>query len=254
VILVDDRQGSKELVTPLRKAGLPAEHTRLDFGDVVFEGKGEKGKSVDIAVELKKLPELIMSIRDGRFSGHQLPGLLDTYDYSWLLVEGQWRNNAQGQMCSYKGRTLGWLPVRGGMSATEYIKHLLTYELCGGIHVYVTHDRQATIHFIVSLYRWWTDRALDKHTSHLVPHTAHHFLPVSPFRAAVQKFPGIGPHASLAVEQWFNGSLRDAVNAPLGEWAEIPVLSENRSKRLGMEVARKIVDFVTGEGDYQYGK
>ena len=38
-----------------------------------------------------KLPDLVSSLRTGRLSGHQLPGLVSSFDFSYLLVEGTWR-------------------------------------------------------------------------------------------------------------------------------------------------------------------
>ena len=46
VIFVDYRAGSFELIAPLRKLGLQVEKTTLDFGDIMFEGRGEKAEKV----------------------------------------------------------------------------------------------------------------------------------------------------------------------------------------------------------------
>lgn len=247
MVIVDDRAGSRDLIQPLKKAGLPVTSTRLDFGDVAFEGRGEQGAPVNIGIEYKHLPELVSSIRDGRFAGGQLPGLTGPdkmYDRSWLLVEGIYRHDDRGFLTTYKGRYRGWEPLKGSMHAVEFEKHVLTFEVCGGVTVRFTNSQADSVRYLQSLYRWWTDKNLDQHTSHLAVHTPHNIVPLSDFRQAVYRFPGVGLKVSAAVEQHFRGCLRDAVNAPAEEWAAIETKDKNgKVRRLGMKVAEGIVEF-----------
>lgn len=246
MVLVDDREGSKKLIEPLKRIGLPVESTRLEYGDIGFVGRGANGASLSIGVEYKQVGELITSIRDGRFAGGQLPGMRNQYDHAWLLVEGQWRSNESGQMTTYQGRYRGWQAFHGKMSAVEFEKHLLTFELCGGVSVRFTNSQQDTVRFLLALYRWWTSKDLDEHSSHIAVHTPHTMVPLSDFRQAVYRFPGIGIKTSWAVEQHFNGCLRDAVNASVEEWADISTEDKNgHSKRIGKKVASDIVEFLT---------
>src|ERR1035437_3942143 len=134
MILVDRRVGSNDLLAPLKAAGFDAQLVELAFGDIAFEGKGLNGTPLNVGVELKRLGDLVSSLRTGRLAGHQLPGLLRTYDYAWLLVEGQWRANAAGQVTTQKRSRL-WTVIPGKMTASELDKQLLTLELCGGLHV-----------------------------------------------------------------------------------------------------------------------
>lgn len=243
MLVIDDRAGSSDLYAPLKQMGLPVVLSRTEFGDVSFEGKGLAAHTLDIGIEHKKLGELIQSIRDGRFAGHQLPGMVKMYDRSWLLVEGQWKQDEQGQLVVKRG--MFW--TRGGMTASEYQKHLLTFQLCGGIYVHSTDTRLATLHWLSTLYRWWTDRSLDAHTSHLAVHTPAGFLPISEFRGAVSRFPGIGLRASLAVEEYFDGSLERAVLASVDEWAGIKVIDQKgKGRRLGLKVAQNVKAFCKG--------
>src|ERR1035437_5462042 len=202
VILVDRRVGSNDLLAPLKAAGFEAQLVELDFGDIAFEGKGPNGTTLNIGVELKVLGDLINSLRTGRLAGHQLPGLLKTYDHAWLLMEGMWHVDSQnGQLLrAVHGR---WKKIPGHMSASELEKQILTLELCGGLHVAHTHTRADTVRFLGNLYHWWTDRALDNHTSHLALHVSPTVYAISPFRAAVCQWPAIGVKTSKAVEQRF---------------------------------------------------
>lgn len=254
MILVDTRSGSKELIKPLRDAGLDVEGAVLEFGDVVFEGKGAHGSSVDVAIEFKKLGELISSIRDGRFAGHQLPGLVDhgRFDYAWLLVEGYWKHDDKGFLSTYQGKQRGWVPVRGRMTAAEFEKHLLTYEVCSGIRLRFSNSRRDTIRILVNLYRWWTDTALDHHTSHIQIHEPASLIPISDFRRAVCMWPGVGLKVSAAAEERFLNkegmpSVAYAASADQDEWAEI-VTSDDKGnlRRFGHTAAEKLVQFLRG--------
>lgn len=254
MILVDDRDGSKELFRPLKAAGLPVELTRLHSADLAFEGKGEAGKIVSIGIEHKRLDarsnDIIQSLRDGRLSGEQLPKMLGengSYDYGWLIVQGQWRTNALGQLTVYKGPLRGWCVVPGKMTGDELEKQLLTLDICGGLRVRYCETQAASIRYVETLYRWWTDRALDEHTSHLAVHAPHSLVALSDFRKAVCQWPGIGVRVSKAVEEHFEGSLRRAANANAVEWSDIQTFDrKGGSKRLGMSTATRIVDFLKG--------
>lgn len=207
MILVDRRVGSKDLVEPLRTFGMPVEMVELDFADVAFTGRGAKGTPVDIGIELKKLNDLVGSLRSGRLAGHQLPGLRSQYEHAWLCVEGLWKANEHGMVTTYQGKYRGWANLPGKMMASELEKQVLTLELCGGLHVRYTNSRADTVRFMATLYRWWTDSALDHHTSHLAVHDQPTLIPIDEYRAAFCKFPGIGVKASKAVADYFHNSI-----------------------------------------------
>src|SRR5258708_9100747 len=211
VLLVDNRAGSKELIKPLTKAlgSLNVEATILPFGDVAFVGKGLEGAPIDIGLEFKSLSDILACCRDGRFAGHKMPGMRRTYAYSWLLIEGLWRTE-NGLITTYQGPKRGWRAHPSRMKGSEFEKHLLTFELCGGMHVHLSNTRSDTLNFILNLYRWWTDSALDAHTSHLAVHTPATLGEVSPFRRAVMAWPGLGQKVSKSVEEEFSGQIRAA--------------------------------------------
>lgn len=248
MLLIDDRVGSKDLLKPLKAAGLPAEIARLDFADVCFQGKGPNGSALDIGVELKTLSDLVGSLRSGRLAGHQLPGLSSHYDYTWLIVEGLWRHDEAGQVVMYRGKMRGWQPIPGRMTASELEKQVLTLENCGGMHVRYVNSRRDTVRFISNLYRWWTDIAVDMHTSHLAVHTAPTIVPVSDFRQAIMRWPNIGLKTSKAVELAFRGSIRAACLASIEEWATIETITDKgQARRLGVKAATEIVKFLEGK-------
>lgn len=254
MILVDSRIGSADLAEPLADMGLPVETTTLDYSDICFEGRGDDDRRVGIGIELKKLPDLVSSLRTGRLSGHQVPGLSGpdkVFDYAWVLIEGHYRPSANGVIEVPKPKRRfkqdEWVELPGRMTLAEMEKRVTTLELLCGLHIRYTSSRANTLHFLANLYRWWTDRAMDQHTSHLTPHTAHSFLPLSDFRQTVMRFPNVGLKASRAVEEYFDGSLRDAVNASVNDWAEIVTIDKTgKPRRLGTKAAQNIVEFCNG--------
>lgn len=257
MLFVDDQGGSKgkkgtilELLNPLIEAGLPAVSAHLHSADFAFTSKD----GLDIGIELKRLDggstDLTQSLMSGRLSGHQLPKMLGpngSYDRAWLVVEGQWRHDDNGLICVYKGPRKGWEPIKGRMSASELEKRILTLELCGGLHVRYTNSRRDTIRFIVSLFHWFTDKSMAKHTSHLAVHDAPTLNPISDYRAFYMKIPSVGYGMSRAIENHFKGGPRQASCAGVNEWSDIQILSdEGKSRKIGMKVATKIVDFLRG--------
>ncbi len=252
MILVDSRAGSEELVKPLLKLGLPVEETQLDFGDIAFLGRGEKGKQVFIGVEHKKMPDLVSSLTSGRLQGHQLPGMLATYDRSWLCIEGEWQHTPDGTVHMWKarGRTKR---LKGAPPAVELEKRLLCLETRGGFRVRHCPTRRDTLRFLFALYYYWTDKDLDEHKSHLAIHAPdldeQLREPVSDFRAIVARVPGIGLQRSKAVEDICfdpakgEGSFRKLHQLTAAEWAGLQTEDTNgKLRRIGDSTARKIME------------
>lgn len=253
MLFVDRRAGSEELAAPLEAAGLPVYYEAdgglptLPFGDIAFVGRGVEDAPVDVGIEFKKLPDLVQSLRSGRLTGHQAPGMSTMYDYRYILVEGVWRVRTDGFLVQpvWRGKKQQWTPTKGNMYASEMLNRLMTLEILGGFHVQFSSDRGNSIALISALYHWWSNKPLDAHASHLNEHSGG-IIPISEFRAIVKRFPGIGLKTSLAAEKHFV-NLRQAVNAPTTEWAGLETKdARGRSKRLGTIVAQRIVDFCNG--------
>ena len=243
-MLVDNRAGSKELVVPLKKLGLPAELATLEFGDVAFEGRGEGGKVVSIGIEFKQISELVQSLRTNRLVGYQLPGMAAHFDFSWLLIEGIWRSDRSGGLVELRGKR--WVPVRGRMSAMELEERLLTLILKGGIHVRFANTRPDSLRALGALYRWFTDRDWANHASHIALYQPTAMLEISDFRRTVSTFPGVGLRTSLAVELRFRGNLTRAILASEEEWANIVLIGDGgKTRKLGPKDAKRIKEYVS---------
>lgn len=249
MIFVDARVGSNHLAEPLKDRGLPVEVVDLPFGDVMFEGRGIGDKPINIGIELKKLNDLVASLRSGRLVDHQIPGMIGpegVYAYAWLVIEGQYRMNKAGQLLGQSGGS--WRPIPGRMTVSELEKQILTLENCMGVHVRFTNREDDTVSFLQNLYRWWTDKPMDAHTSHLAMHQPTGILPLSDFRATLMvRCPGMGRATSLAAETRFGGVLRKAAMASAEEWAEIATADKDgKIKRLGLKRGMEIWKFWRG--------
>lgn len=246
MILVDSRAGSQDFLKPLAKMGLPVESTTLEYGDFAFLGRGEGGASLYIGIEHKRVSDLVQSLSSGRLQGHQLRGMLDTYDRPWLLIEGDWTHDEQGRVSMFaaKGKRRA---LRGAPPAVELEKRILTLETRGGLRVRHTATRRDSLRFLCALYYFWTDKALDEHRSHLAVYAPDLdralALPISDFRRIVSQIPGIGYRTSAAVEAHFQGSFRRMMFAGVEEWAEIKTVGDNgKERRLGAARAKQILE------------
>ena len=248
MILVDYRQGSQELVSPLAALGLPVDETTLDFGDVAFEGRGAAGAHVNVGIEFKKLGELIGSLRSERLQGHQLPGMCAMYDYRYLLVEGELHYNRQGTLVqTSKFRRGEPAPMPGNMTIGELVKRLHVLQMCAGMTTIWSRSRKETLLQIQLLYRVWTDTALDEHKSHLGDYTPPSTVPLSPFRSVIQKFPNVGRAVSAAAQSEFRSIYR-AVNATTEEWAELQLADKHgKLKRFGTKNAESVMEVIHRE-------
>lgn len=246
MIFVDRRDGSHELVAPLRKLGLPVEETTLESGDVMFEGRGLGGVSILIGIEHKKLGELVTALRTERLQGSQLlkmrgadtPEEAPRYDFAYLLIEGEVQIDAQGYLLK-KGQ-YGRPPSRlgGSMTESELEKRLATLHRCGGLLPVWSSSQRRSCAIIAAWYRTFTDRDLDAHVSHIAIYRPPALMPISEFRTFVQSINGISFGTSKAIERAFGGSIRRAVNASMAEWRAID--------GVGMKLAQHAQDVFNG--------
>lgn len=246
MIFVDYRAGSKDLIVPLQKLGLPTTETTLEFGDLMFEGRGEKGEPVLVGIEFKKIEELVGAIRTERLQGHQLLGMRDTFKFSYLLYEGEILYDKAGALQQWKKARFGKryrVPMPGQMTINELYKRVFVLHLCGGLTPIHTDTRDDTLQAILALYRTFTDKDLDKHKSHIAAYEAPPIRPINGLRRTLKTLPDIGMKASLAAQLKF-GTLVNAVTASVEDWASLEVVDDKGHKRrLGTTVAEKIVCF-----------
>jgi len=246
VIYVDYHIGSKDLVAPLLKAGVPAQEADLGYADIEFAGRGLKGAPVMVGIEVKRLSELTNDW--DRFAGEQVPKMQEPhYDYRWLVYEGEWLRDSRGWL-QKRGRRGRPTNMRGQAQASALYKKLCTLEMCAGFHRERTYDRAETVQVIVDWYRFWTDTDLDKHKSHIVIYQPQGILPLTDEGALFAGIPGISSKRARSVEKLFRGNMRLACSASVEEWAALETLDDDGNPRkLGSKIATRIVAFLNGQ-------
>jgi len=246
VIYVDYHIGSKDLVAPLLKAGVPAQEADLGYADIEFAGRGPKGAPVMVGMEIKRLSELTADWE--RFAGEQVPKMQEPhYDHRWIVYEGEWRRDRMGWL-QKKGRGGRPMGMRGQANASALAKKVFTLEMCAGFHRERTYDRAETVAVIADWFRWWTDEDMDRHKSHIVIYKPQGIIPLTDEGALFAGIPGISSRRARSVEKLFRGNMRLACSASVDEWAAMETLDEEGNpRRLGSKLATKIVRFLNGE-------
>lgn len=248
MVTIDSREGSAQLWGMLRRIGIPAELGRLPFGDVAFMGIGPEGVPVPVGIEVKNIRDVLKCITDGRFAGHQLPGLINSYQQIWLLVEGQWRQNSKTGLLENLTNKGWWCEATVGQRAFMYrdlLSWLFTIQTKGGIQVaYVSSYTEATT-WISSLYNWWNKGGIgyDSHHSHLAINVSGDIrnnagwrdraILVRPtlLRRIAAELPGIGFDKSANVAAHF-ASVEELFCASERELAKIPGIGKELSQRI----------------------
>lgn len=244
MLLVDYRSGSKELIEPLRKAGLKVGEEDLNSGDIAFIGRGEKGEPVWVGIEFKKLGELMQSFRSGRLQGHQLLKMQEDFRYNYLFIEGALRFNEHGRLMQRRGAR-EWRTMPGSFSVGELLKRLFSLHITTGMNWMMFDTRANTLKGIETLYRSWTDKDMDQHKSQIAMYDPPPLVPISEQRQLLAKLPGISTAFSKGAVTRF-GSVRNAINAPAKQWAEVVATDDKgKARRLGDAAGQKIEEFVT---------
>ena len=232
MISIDDRIGSGDLAGHLRHWHVPCEVVRLEFGDAAFTGNGPRGP-IAVGVEVKKVPDALNCMRDGRFAGHQLPGLVRTYDRVWLILEGRYTVDFRSGLLttdSGKEYRLGTCKFMFG----ELDNWLTTMENCAAVRVKRTSDRVETARVLANLHNWYIKPYAD-HSAHLAIHSeapdSSLFTRPSVARMVAAQLPGIGFKKSLSVVKKF-GTVEGMINATVDDWAEVEGIGDTLAERV----------------------
>lgn len=71
--------------------------TKLDFGDIMFSGNSSDGL-ISVGIEYKTVNDVLNCVKDGRFAGFQLPGMMANYEVCYLLMEGKYSSGRDGRL------------------------------------------------------------------------------------------------------------------------------------------------------------
>lgn len=227
---VDDRIGSRELLHPLRRMGLPVRLRRLAFADFAFTGHGPAGP-VRVGVERKTVSEIFGCITDSRFTGHQLPGLIDAYDAVWLIVEGPARVDPRSGLLMIGRHEVGAGFSRVRTMYSTYRKFLTTIAVKGGVHVQTTGGFVETQWAIASVYEWWQARWASHQSAYHVEEAQADAAILSErtyARRVAAQLPGVGWVRSKAVSEAF-GSIAAMTAATAEEWQRALGIAKGRA-------------------------
>lgn len=237
MILVDRRTGSVDLAGYLSSLRIETKVVTLDYGDVAFCGSGPEGQIL-VGIEVKKVKDALACMVDGRFAGHQLPGLREQYGrFAWLLVEGVYNADYKtGILMVPKGkkRQEAHIGARRFMYR-DFDSWLTTMELRGGVHVKRSGSRAETARIIANLYGWFNHKDWEEHHSHLTLSTvsadAAALVHPSIVRRVAAELPGIGWRKSQEVARKFK-TIEEMVLADEREWATIEGIGGVMAERI----------------------
>lgn len=245
MISVDRRIGSKHLVPLLSSRGHDARLATLEFGDVAFPGLGPPDRApITVGIEIKTLGDLLGSITSQRFTGRQLPGMLRTYQYPFLLVECDGLRAGAGDSIETRGFR-GWTRARTHFRWSSLFGMLTMLQVYCRMPVLWSVGHQCTANMIVRLYSLFS-KPWSRHRSHLAlpPPPDQHQSPItttepSGVRLVAALMPAIGYEWSADVEREFD-TVEDMVDAPVALWSAIThTASSGRRIRLGEKRGRR---------------
>jgi len=246
MILVDSRQGSKELLRFFPKD--IAQLATLEYGDFSFVGNGPEGVPWLIGIERKTVSDFLNSMCTGRLSGHQLIGLVNSYNIVYLVVEGYVRFDLKTDkvLMRYGAR---WVPATIGsrtFTCKEVYGFLNSLMISAGVNVVFVLGKYDTVSFIKSTYHWWNKGKFENHKSHLARHQASiSLIKQSYLRRVASELPGISYARSGKVENHF-GSIHAMVNATVEDWMKMP--------GIGRTIAEAVVEEINRNHEQEYYK
>ena len=220
---LDTRAGSGKLADPLRAAGVTVEECVLPAGDMEIVGCGPEGRPVLVGIEYKTIEDATSCMRNGRFA-EQLRAMRESFEVSWLVIEGRWSGWDSPEGISVKrGR---WFHLPGRIGYQEVAAWTMTMAQVGGVLLWRTETEGETVAWLRALEKWWTAKEWEDHRAHTAiytpPFSTGYAQIVEP--TLVQRVAAVLPHIGSVkahrVAKFFR-SVREMVAAPAAEWVRI---------------------------------
>ena len=247
-IIIDDRE-DPSILKQLQRYGVPVSVSRLDYGDCAIQACDGRL----IGFERKRLTDLITSMTNRRLSGHQIHGMMQTYDRVELIVESLWRpqpNTDKIEVWSGKGWITLFNPKnREAINFRQIDSYLYSLTEMSGVRVWKTASLTETASLYASRWHWW-QKDYELHRSHDVIYTNTPASPMcprdpNPVTLVAAQIPGIDAKAWDLGEQF--KSPRDLCNATESDWRHCHWTDRKGNvKRFGPDTAKQIVDWTWG--------
>lgn len=237
-LLLDQRTGSIELHPLLRT---PHTVCHLDFGDAAIIGR-TNDQEISVGIERKRIHDLLSSMESGRLVGHQIPGMLEEYDRSYVLVEGLWRPDDDRRLVVYKGK--GFSPIQHGSRryGTKDIHSFLTsIREMFGIWVITTGSSSHTAAWIDDLHYWYNKkkhRTGEVMVANPAPALGVGFRRPTTLARMLVGLDGVGGRKALDLANRF-GSMEELMSASPSDIMEVEGIGETIAEGIWRQLRAK---------------
>lgn len=235
---VDTRAGSKDYITPLRNLGVSVSPEILAAGDFEILGSGPGGHPTLVGVEIKSVEDAVQCMRNGRFAA-QLRGMRESFEVSWLLIEGRVLAGEKG-MSVRRGER--WYTIPGRVGYQEFAAWTQSMCQAGGVLLWRTETQAESVLWLRALELWWTTKEYEQHRAHLdyyqPPIVGNPFAEPSLALRVAACLPHIGGVKAERAAKHF-GSVKKIVLASAEDWTYI--------KGIGGRVAADVVAAIEKE-------
>lgn len=239
---VDTRAGSKDLIAPLRAAGVQVEECILPAGDVEIIGLGKDGTPTLIGVEVKTVQDALACMRSGRFA-EQARKMEEAFEIKWLLVEGETRESPANGHLQVKNDKGSWFTMPGHITGQEYDAWLLSMVQSAGVLLWQTARKEDSVRWLRSLGVWWTAKDWDEHRAKLAvyqpPYPSNPFRPPTYAERIAFVLPHLGAKKAKTAADLF-GSVQEMACAKVEDWTKL--------KGVGEKVAQDVVTALQKKG------
>lgn len=239
MLTVDDRAGSAhsgsfDFLRHLKREGVPTRVRRLKFADFALTGNGPSGL-VRVGIERKTVDEIIGAILDNRFTGTQVPGLLASYDYPILIVEGPSFPDPHSGILMQGRREAG--RTRERHLWANYVKFQLTLLFKARLIIWPTRSKTETVQFLGALHGWFHKRWSDHKSCYTIDETRPEQAILDERtvkRRIAAQLPGVAWSRSKTVDEYFP-SIEAMFAGDVRQWKAALGVKD------GTKTARKIV-------------
>ena len=234
MILIDYRQGSKELVKYMPPNIVQT--VTLDGGDVAWFGNGPEGLcTLACGLEYKTVGDAVSCMINKRFVGEQFPKMVAMYKRIYLLIEGEYRAGADGRLevPRWNNNHKSWVAQYAHVSYKQFDNWQNSLTETGKVIIKRSIDRAESAAQCLDLYNFWT-KDYESHSS-LFAFDKSQLPPMihkpSVKRLMFAQIPGVGWELSKRAEDKFETPY-DGITAGEEQWEQISGIGKQKAKNI----------------------